>query len=423
MRGSSIPYVIFFALTVIACDRFENEEAPARQEVFYKFYGGFNAQSGVDLISRPDGYFLLGTTNSFDTLDADASSAIYFIRTDLAGNEIASSVFFSPTNDDYEAVAIKEAANGFVLLGTELVNGTPRRMIIIETDESGNESTRFAVEDSSGLSVKADGLEISSDGSFWILGTQTPDTSPTALIFRRDASGAPISFNQSDIFNDALDHTAVALVKTDNGGTERFFTLSTSPSDIPSVGNSRRMVFTRLREDNGLAITPLELEFPGVSGDIAAVDMARVGDAFVVLGNAIETGRLALGAVSLSGVDELWTRILRNDPTSDGRVANLLFTGSALSSANGGIVITGFVEGPDIGESDVILDRTDAFGNTTAFPTSEGWPRQFGGANEDEGARVIQGQDDGYAIIGFNTLAGDNSLITLIKTNRDGELN
>ena len=103
--------------------------------------------------------------------------------------------------------------------------------------------------------------------------------------------------------------------------------------------------------------------------------------------------------------DTLWTRIYNGGVYSVGR--------SVCQTTDGGYIIAGLTVLTGVGHI-VYLIKTDEDGDTL-------WTRTFGGGGTDEAMAVQQTIDGGYIIVGYtNTIGSGNYDILLIKTDGFG---
>jgi hypothetical protein len=106
--------------------------------------------------------------------------------------------------------------------------------------------------------------------------------------------------------------------------------------------------------------------------------------------------------------NELWNRTY-------GGVENDLGN-SVLPTDDGGYVITGATGSYSVGNDDLWVIRTDAYGEVH-------WMRTFGGTGYDEGSCVERTADGGYVIVGSTTSTGaGNHDIWLLKLDAKGHL-
>jgi hypothetical protein len=105
--------------------------------------------------------------------------------------------------------------------------------------------------------------------------------------------------------------------------------------------------------------------------------------------------------------DTLWTRTIGGESYDCGL--------SVLETSNNEYVLTGYTESYGTGESDLLLIKTDAAGDTL-------WTRTYGGNTVDWGYSLSPTADNGYILTGFTLSFGAGSYdVWLIKTDAAGD--
>ena len=89
---------------------------------------------------------------------------------------------------------------------------------------------------------------------------------------------------------------------------------------------------------------------------------------------------------------------------------------SLISTSEGGYALVGYTDSFGVGESDVWLVKTDAYGNVE-------WNQTYGGFGSDEGKSVVETSDGGYVVVGITTSFGAGGTdFWLIKTDEHGNM-
>ena len=398
-------------LFIYSCgDRFDDVVAPPKDAIFNKFYGGFDVQIGVDVKQDTDGgYLLFGSSTSF-TIATDAAqdpnSQFYLVKTDAEGNEMWSQVYGvdsdsvdsdgSPLAFDIDAVAFEFTSTGLVLLGNiNRGSGTDQKnMMIVYTDVMGNETARQFILTT--RDQRAVDMALRSDETLVIV---DQDFQVTLV----DNLG--VILDSVDLATTSADRGAEITQYVDNSGAENFAVLGTE---------NNKMVIHYLDESgrsfNAQVVT-------GQAGDQEANAFVRVADgSIILLGTDDISERLFLAKINSFGNTVLWTNLVRGADTVTFDVNG----NDIVQTGDGGFAILGTVDGIGAGDTDIYLDRTDAFGNPlmATFPD----PKTYGGPRADVGGAILLASDGGFVILGSNNLEGTNSLLTLIKTNSNGEL-
>lgn len=88
----------------------------------------------------------------------------------------------------------------------------------------------------------------------------------------------------------------------------------------------------------------------------------------------------------------------------------------AVETSDHGFIISGFADGLGFGQTDAVVIKTDAFGNTQ-------WRKFYGGIGSDWGDYVEQTPDGGYIVVGYTTSFGAGSYdIYLLRLDAAGNL-
>lgn len=143
--------------------------------------------------------------------------------------------------------------------------------------------------------------------------------------------------------------------------------------------------------------------------DVASAIIRTADNGFAITGYTRETGlkRVLLIRTDSNG-DTLFTKTYGGSGDDQGV--------EMLQTVDGGFVIIGKTFTQSLGESDILMMRTDAQGNLI-------WAKSFGGSLWDEGAGIIKLQDGNYLISGSTISFGQGDFdILLMKTDTTGNI-
>jgi len=425
--------LLLLVSTTIACDRFENEVTTTRTEAFRKVYGGFDLQQAAAILPGANGGFvLLSTSNSFNEVSNDRYEQMYLIFTNDQGDEIRlegdQDWIFGATDVNTTANTFVRKNDGFLLLGEQTIApGNPiTQLRLFQTDANGDSVGSPPLTPPPGfINIRAGGIVPSGTGGFLIAGygifSSRGDTD--VVLFKIDGAGNPTGFLSTSLGFDGTNESAVAVVSVDTVNNSEFAVLANTIQN----GISRMVVFLvndegqrvgeEIMQDKFLDVSlngqdtiggqPVNLN---ASGQVAN-DLVYDGVRFTLLGSDVETGRaLVLNLVRSGNTLQPAGGVLH------AKQSNERIVGSDLVPINGGLLLVGSVTGLGAGGSNIFVNRIDASGN----PVGGNWPVTFGGEGEDEGVSALQTDDGGFAIYGHVAIEGDNTLLTLIKTNSSG---
>jgi len=103
-------------------------------EIWNKTFGGAGAERGKAIQNTPDGYVVVGTTNSY----GNGYDDIWIIKLDTNGNEIWNKTFGGPDNDTGRSITLND--DMYVILGETWSYGSGKSDFwLIKTDSQGNE--------------------------------------------------------------------------------------------------------------------------------------------------------------------------------------------------------------------------------------------------------------------------------------------
>ncbi len=425
-------FLLCAAVFWVACDRFDEQIVPDKDKIFRKFFGGFDNQTAVRVMQQGDGSFIMyGSSTSFsgvnDAAD-DPELKLYLVRTDPRGDEIWAQVFTDTAGQnvpldirpDVDAVGMVQTSSGFTLLGNKDKNAltTDQELLIIFTDTEGNETGRNRIF-TPNSTIASDILQ-TTDGGYVIVGFE--DNQPNGvMVIRTDANGDRIEFEIDDSQGFSPEDIGIGVVNYADSltGEERFAifgsTVLTS-AEGNSLSGQRKMSLLIIDGTGGHVASDV---YSNIGGNQLANAFAQTNDGgFILLGTDQNSEKIHLVKTSTKAQPQ-WEELVRqNDP--DATVAAIDARGSSIiQTRDGGYAFVGSLEGLGSGDSDIFLERTDAFGVPLGtYPE----PKTYGGPRSDLGGDLVQTPDGGFAVFGSVNLEGTNSLMNLIKTNPNGDL-
>jgi len=297
---------------------------------------------------------------------------------------------------DIDAVAFEFTSTGLVLLGNVNRNTSSdqKNMMIVYTDAQGNETARQFILTT--RDQRAVDMALRSD--------------ETLVIVDQDFQVTLV-----DNLGVILDSVALATTPADRGAEITQYIDNSGAENFAVLGTENDKMVIHYLDENGRSFNAQVVT--GQAGDQEANAFVRVADgSIILLGTDDISERLFLAKINSFGNTVLWTNLVRGTDTVTFDVNG----NDIVQTGDGGFAILGTVDGIGAGDTDIYLDRTDAFGNPlmATFPS----PKTYGGPRADVGGAILLAADGGFVILGSNNLEGTNSLLTLIKTNSSGEL-
>lgn len=403
---------------------------------FVKFFGEDrqeegsirNAQ-GVSVIVQEDGYLILG--NTYGMFGNNTTDVLLF-KTDIEGNELwrmEHEAFNIDSEEEeisqLEAVSFKLLSNGNVLL---LATLNSSKVFLAEVSTTGSlvSSNIYTIQQGSIITAKHFIID-KLDGNIVVSGelkdNQTDKTSNIFVLYidvnTKGALGKPkifgVDVDASDPNQTEIDvvNKPEETVATNDGGA---IIIGTG-----GVGNVQNVRVSKMDNNLGLQWDEVFGNGKGNQGKTAVVSGNEVLVAGTVKGISIQEGEDGSMVVSEDSSidDDIYVFRISAD------LANLkhefYFGGDRNESpekvcllADGSILITGSTNSFDSKAKDIFLAKFDANGNNQ-------WIRTFGDQGIDSANDVQQTSDGGFVIVG-TVQFGNNEMISLIKTDSQGEL-
>ncbi len=392
---ASLPGLLFSLLIIaVSCER--ESSGPAGAESFIKFFSYHGIEEGIGVKAIDDmGYVMVG-----NTVTEESGVDIVLIRTDEYGNEMGNVKYFGGDGDDRANTFIVLSDGGFAILGSTTSGpGNMKRMYLVRTDNQGNKI--WARDYNSNTDEIGYSLAETRDGGFVMLGTAAdPVTGNTNIrIVKTDPEG---STRWSRTHGGVDDDKGLDIIETNYG-----FIYTGSTRSYPNPGQSGSNIFIVKTNPSGIVTYPYTY---GRSGDdYGRRILSLPGGGYIVMGTATDpaTGirNVYLGQIGEDIAQALWTNTYGGDVNHTATCIKV--------TPEGDYIITGTQELTD--ENHVIfLLKTDPDGNEIFF-------RTFGGSGRQRAESVDIAKDGGYIITGSNN-SEDFSTITLIKTQPDGRL-
>jgi hypothetical protein len=390
----TILFIVTISIFSGSCRR--ESFSPSQTGSFIKFFAHSTYNEGIGVRSTGNGFVLAGTVTT-----ESSGSNIILIRTDEYGNERGRKQFGGMFDDRVNSIIVL-SDGGFAILGSTTVqineNSFITDMYLIRTDSQGNEIWAKSY----GEKTNEIGYSLceTSDGGFILLGsTEVVQTGSVNIYMVKTNSEGDVMWERTHggLFEDV----GLNIIETDYGYIYTGYTRS-----YPWLNQAYSNIF--IVKTNSLGRVTYPFTYGSSGDDLGKSIFAHEQGGYVVLGTTTNTS--SVKNIYLSRIEEnisvpLWTKTFGDDIN---HVAECMKV-----TPDGNYVITGTQELSD--ENHVIfLLKTDPEGNPIFFET-------YGGSGRQRGKAVDIASDGGYIITGSNE-SGGVTLITLIKTNADGKL-
>jgi hypothetical protein len=370
--------------------------APPALHRFVRTYGGPGEESGNCAQQTEDGgYILAGWTNSRGAGGYD----FYLVKTDAGGDTMWTRTY-GGSGDEYAYSVRQTSDNGYVVVGATV--GSWRRadsygIYMVKTDTDGDTMWTRIFEDLH--SQDASFVEQTSDGGYVVAGTV--DTSgeyrSDICLIKTDADGTTewTTTCGGEGYQDAR-----SIRQTSDDG----FTVTGAYHDYP--GESGDVILVRLGVDG---LVEWATRFGGSGDDWGNCAQQTTDGGYIVVGGTTSSGNggvdVYLVKTDVDGV-VLWSKTYGGSESDEGT--------SVAQTLDGGYILAGTTSSYGGNGSDVYLIRTDSNGDSL-------WTRTFGTPRDEWAGSVQQTADSGYVIAGT---AGNDSLgnsdMLLIKTDANG---
>ena len=391
---------MIFLLAVVSCQK-ENKIQPEQKEVFVKLFGNSFEDRGHDIKQTADGGYIL--TGYITTTGGDKD--VLLIKTDEYGNQQWSKTFGDSLDDMGYSLQIVPG-EGYAVLGTLTQEDGTTDMYLLKTDASGNE--QWSKKIGTGSNEAGYCLRICAQGGFILAGSTTqantvngnPQGNTDFYLVKTDAAG---TVEWSKAIGGSQNESAKCIVQkpSDNG-----YIIIGSTTSFSLSGQTGSNVF--LVETNEFGVESGGSNTFGGMGDDFGNSLCMLDDGTCIFtGITYTQGNADVFVVKLGNNIHTaeWTKTFGGEKY-DG--------GEDICAAGDGYIIAGTSESNSNGGTDMYLLKIDKSGN-------EIFSNNFGGSGNEEAKALTITTDDGYAFTGF-TFFENNSMMNLVKTRSNGKM-
>lgn len=445
-----LPLTLFFL--IVGC-QISDSDSPNPEDTFIKYYGESGAQEGDGLIylQDTDEIIIYGSQLTVDGSNTD----LFLLRVDAQGNELQSATFNFPSPFDSlngnNAVDDTPGSLRYIAGTGFLYTGTSTRFDAIAENGTFNALT---------WAIITDDFEIANDSSAVgeVMGVST-DVDPTAAVEFKDIDGKDIILLESGNLRVTGSSTLIQLgdeLVTNNPNDKQIYIADIDPStgeilnqttigfegndeafyiDEFSTGNFAIIGTTERRlvaEGRNVIVIPTDENLSPNDGLIASftgagiqfnedvTDVIKKSGGYVVVGTSsqgpaafpffMNIGFNSTGGATLENADTVMVTI-------DDVVANALGGGVVLG-ANGNYALVGAYSSFPEKNSEIMITQTSQSGNNLSE-----FQRNYGLTSGNDAADdVLLLPDGSLVILSTVDFGSGNTLLGLLKTNRDGDL-
>ncbi|MEM7367455.1 MAG: hypothetical protein AAF587_02570 [Bacteroidota bacterium] len=399
--------VLILGMSSMACES-DILRPKINHSTFLKLYGGANDQTGIDLVQQTDGGFtLLGSTTSTDNpITGGMDRNLYWVQTDSLGDVLKSQIYHRSPEDHGKAML--KLPDGFLLLGEMISQNGLKNIWLIRSDLNGipiwqKELGKEAFDD-----VPED-MILDADNHIWIVGTTTDINIHKQEGFTSDVDVSDIYLTRLDPQGNVLWERRFGFEGLDEG--KSLVALSDGRvavlghTDFPDPDPQELDLLFFLVDNSGIPV--LSQRFGEEDQEERAVDLlAQEEGGLILVANARRDSIRKPYVITLS------------DPNQQGvGQAHLLEVSGMVSGIaelpSGGFVMSGSTAAN--ADKDFLLLRVGA-------DMQLQWTRTFGSAGNSFGGAILAPSDSAFVFVGTHAF-GSNRMMSLIKTNQEGQLN
>ena len=293
---------------------------------FIKYYFGSEADQGISVAPAVDGgYWIMGTSYSF----SDGGADIVCIRTDNRGNEITTTHFGGPFDDEGRGINAT-MDHGFILSGTTTDTAGIQNTILVRTTSQGEEIWKRTYGNAEQNLVCGMARELAS-GGFVIVGSK--DTvmgdpfNPVVDIYLMvtDADGNVV---RTQRYESSSDDFGVDVYELPTGGFGILATTTTFGLGVPASN----LMFIRTNAEGA----EVDRDFYGTNlEEIASTMTPTMDGGFIISGTAFRGTELTNPQTYVIKIDgegqEMWSYIGESEATAI----------SAMQKPSGNIFVSG----------------------------------------------------------------------------------
>jgi|UniRef100_A0A7C6EJB4 hypothetical protein len=342
-----------------------------------KTYGGYYREYGYSVQQTNDGgYIVVGTTQSYGAGGYD----IWLLKLDINGDTTWTKTY-GGYYDEIGCAVQQTTDGGFIIVGKKNNYGsTYDDFWLVKTDINGD--TIWTRSYGGNYNEIGRSGQQTSDGGYVIVGStrsygQGTPTYTNIYLVKTDTNGDTI---WTRVFGDSgfVDDYAYDITQTSDGG---YIIAGCSGLDTEFD-----LYLVKVNSDGDTLWTKKY----GGSGQEIGYSVIESGGGYIVAGYTNSYGpnpsNYYLLKIALNG-DTIWTRVYNGGGDEHAH--------SVQETYDGGYIIAGYTELPNVYQQDFYLVKTDAYGNTI---WTKVYPKAY---HSDVPYQIQQTNDNGYIIVGY----------------------
>jgi len=386
---------LFHSLILLTCTLLINNLS-AQQRTFEKTFGGSSYDFGHSIACTDDGgYVVTGLTGSY----GDTLGDTYVLKLDSLGNQQWNKITGGDHLEGGNAIVPIPTGGYYIMNHTESFGAGDCDGWVYRSDKKGNimwQTTYGGVYDE----VARDGI-LNSDGNLIVAGlSEMAEKAGDGYIAKYNSdNGDPMWIHT---YGGIGREQVQRILQTTDGGY-----IAAGESDVDANGIEDIWVFKTDVEGN--LQWSKKIGGPGYEegyGLCIAPDGGYIVTGFTTSYGAGDEDAF-LFKLDQSG-NLLWSKNYGGQLKERAK--------SVTNTPDGGFMITGFTESFGDTKGDLMIIKTDQYGNQL-------WMKTYGGTETDEGSWIVKCPKGGYAVCGYTKSKGDGKEdIYVLRINEEGNI-
>lgn len=384
-----ILFIIAFPLLLSSCNK--EDVSPVQSDYFIKFFGNYLEDTGLEMAETSDGGLIIAGGME----DPGTGKKMVMLKVDDYGNPSVWSPKKFGEDSEGTGHCVMETSNGYLLAGSVNNEEGKRDAILIRTDKQGEQLGNPFIYSGADNEYPTS-IARRPGGGFMVVGYQENSSTGARSLFiitiDEDLSNPRITTTRAEgqeflsvFFNKEDEYIAVGNQYSGNQGTESQFFIA----KINESGNIFDLAFIG---------SPTARE--------VMTDVVRVNETTMyILGTVSDAGSPSTQVILKKVVNmrEEWSRRLITSGDLEGKAITL--------NPDGGIIVAADKKAG--GDKNILIYFLDDSGNEIKSV-------EYGNTGDQVAEDLIH-TGNNLIILGRNTYQG-NSMITLIKTDKDGNV-